>query len=217
MKHLYIKSRKENAKETLILFHGTGGRETDLLEVATTVNSDANILSFRGDVDENGQSRFFKRLSVKEYDQGGLKEEGDKIAAEIKRLSIEYNFDISKAVFVGYSNGANIAAYLLLNAGLGVKGAMLMHSAYRSEMIGKGMLFDTEILLTAGAQDVTATAGESYTLKKALENKGANVTVKLTDGAPEISPLELMEGHIWYLPIKKSIRDEDKLLQVMFL
>lgn len=212
MKHLYIKSRKENAKETLILFHGTGGRETDLLEVATTVNSDANILSFRGDVDENGQSRFFKRLSVKEYDQDSLKEEGDKIAAEIKRLSIEYNFDISKAVLVGYSNGANIAAYLLLNAGLGVKGAMLMHSAYRSEMIGKGMLFDTEILLTAGAQDVTATAGESYTLKKALENKGANVTVKLTDGAHEISPMELMEGHIWYMPIKKSIRDEDKLL-----
>src|SRR5699024_897708 len=212
MKHLYIKIRKENAKETLILFHGTGGREKDLLEVATTVNSDANILSFRGDVDENGQSRFFKRLSVKEYDQDSLKEEGDKIAAEIKRLSIEYNFDISKAVFVGYSNGANIAAYLLLNAGIGVKGAMLMHSAYRSEMIGKGMLFDTEILLTAGAQDVTATAGQSYTLKKALENKGANVTVKLTDVAHEISPMELMGGHIWYMPIKKSIRDEDKLL-----
>lgn len=212
MKHLYIKSRKENAKETLILFHGTGGRETDLLEVATTVNSEANILSFRGDVDENGQTRFFKRLSLKQYDEQSLKEEGDKVYGELKKLSGDYNFDLGKAVIIGYSNGANIAAYLMLNYDLGVRGAMLMHSAYRSETTGKDMLFDTDVLLTAGAQDMVATAGESYTLKRKLENKGANVTVKLTDGAHEISPMELMEGHVWYMPIKKSIRDEDKLL-----
>ncbi len=212
MKHLYIKSRKENAKETLILFHGTGGRETDLLDVATTVNSEANILSLRGDVDENGQTRFFKRLTPKQYDEESLKEEGDKIYAELKKLSAEYNFELEKAVLIGYSNGANIGAYLLLNYDLNVKGAMLMHSAYRSDTIGKSMLFDTEVLLTAGAQDMVATAGEAYTLKKKLENKGAKVSIKLTDGAHEISPMELMEGHIWYMPIKKSIRDEDKLL-----
>lgn len=212
MKHLYIKSRKENAKETLILFHGTGGRETDLLDVATTVNSEANILSLRGDVDENGQTRFFKRLTPKQYDEESLKEEGDKIYAELKKLSTEYNFELEKAVLIGYSNGANIGAYLLLNYDLNVKGAMLMHSAYRSDTIGKSMLFDTEVLLTAGAQDMVATAGEAYTLKNKLENKGAKVSIKLTDGAHEISPMELMEGHVWYMPIKKSIRDEDKLL-----
>lgn len=212
MKHLYIKSRKENAKETLILFHGTGGRETDLLDVATTVNSEANILSLRGDVDESGQTRFFKRLTPKQYDEESLKEEGDKIYAELKKLSAEYNFELEKAVLIGYSNGANIGAYLLLNYDLNVKGAMLMHSAYRSDTIGKSMLFDTEVLLTAGAQDMVATAGEAYTLKNKLENKGAKVSIKLTDGAHEISPMELMEGHIWYMPIKKSIRDEDKLL-----
>lgn len=212
MKHLYIKSRKENAKETLILFHGTGGRETDLLDVATTVNSEANILSLRGDVDENGQTRFFKRLTPKQYDEESLKEEGDKIYAELKKLSAEYNFELEKAVLIGYSNGANIGAYLLLNYDLNVKGAMLMHSAYRSDTIGKSMLFDTEVLLTAGAQDMVATAGEAYTLKNKLENKGAKVSIKLTDGAHEISSMELMEGHIWYMPIKKSIRDEDKLL-----
>lgn len=212
MKHLYIKSRKEAAKETLILFHGTGGRETDLLDVATTVNSEANILSFRGDVDENGQARFFKRLSLKQYDEQSLKEEADKIYTELTKLSTEYDFDLAKAVIIGYSNGANIAAYLMMNYEHGLKGAMLMHSAYRSETIGKSMLFDTEVLLTAGAQDTVATAGESYTLKRMLENKGANVSVKLTDGGHEISPMELMEGHVWYMPIKKSIRDEDKLL-----
>lgn len=212
MKHLYIKSRKKDAKETLILFHGTGGRESDLLEIATTVNSEANVLAFRGNVDENGQTRFFKRLSARQYDEASLKEEGDKLHAELTKLSTEYDFELSKAVLVGYSNGANMAAYLLLNYDLGVKGAMLMHSAYRSEEVGEGLLIGTEVLLTAGAQDMLATAGESYTLKRILENKGANVTVKLTDGAHEISPMELMEGHVWYMPIKKSIRDEDRLL-----
>ncbi|CAD2080093.1 carboxylesterase [Jeotgalicoccus coquinae] len=212
MKHLYIKSRTEEAKETLILFHGTGGRETDLLDVATTVNSEANILSLRGDIDENGQTRFFKRLTPKQYDEESLKEEGGKIYAELKKLSEEYNFELRKAVLIGYSNGANIGAYLLLNYDLNVRGAMLMHSAYRSETIGRGMLFDTDVLLTAGAQDMVATAGEAYTLKSKLENKGAEVSVKLTDGGHEISPMELMEGHVWYMPIKKSIRDEDKLL-----
>lgn len=212
MKHLYIKSRKENSKETLILFHGTGGRESDLLEIATTVNGEANVLSFRGEVDENGQTRFFRRLSARQYDEDSLKEEGDKLYGELMKLSTEYDFELSKAVLIGYSNGANMAAYLLLNYDLNIKGAMLMHSAYRSEEIGKRMLIGTEVLLTAGAQDMVATAGESYALKKTLENKGANVTVKLTDGAHEISPMELMEGHVWYMPIKKSIRDEDSLL-----
>ncbi|CEA03222.1 Putative hydrolase MhqD [Jeotgalicoccus saudimassiliensis] len=212
MKHLYIKSRNEAAKETLILFHGTGGRETDLLDVATTVNSEANILSLRGDVDENGHTRFFKRLTPTQYDEDSLKEEGGKIYGELKKLSEEYNFELEKAVIIGYSNGANIGAYLLLNYDLNVKGAMLMHSAYRTDTIGTGMLFDTDVLLTAGAQDMTATAGEAYTLKRKLENKGAKVSVKLTDGGHEISPMELMEGHVWYMPIKNSIRDEDKLL-----
>lgn len=79
MKHLFIKSRQEEATETLILLHGTGGRETDLLEVAAMVDSEANILSLRGEIDEHGQSRFFKRLSEKEFDEESLKEEGDKI------------------------------------------------------------------------------------------------------------------------------------------
>src|SRR5690625_2450268 len=129
MKHLYIKSRKENSKETLILFHGTGGRESDLLEIAMTVNGEANVLSFRGVVDENGQPRFFKRLSARQYDEDSIKEEGDKLHAELMKLSAEYDFELSKAVLIGYSNGANIAAYLLLNYDLDVKGAMLMHSA----------------------------------------------------------------------------------------
>ena len=212
MKHLYIKSKVEENVETIILLHGTGGRETDLLDVAAMVDSDANVLSLRGEVDENGQSRFFRRLSANEFDEASLKEEGDKIYNTLKDLSKTYDFELSKSIIIGYSNGANMGAYLLLNYDLGLRGAMLMHTAYRSETVGKGMLFDTDVLLTAGAKDMAATAGESYTLKKKLEDKGMNVTIKLTDGGHEISPMELMEGNIWFMPIKKALRDEGKLL-----
>ena len=212
MKHLFIKSRQEEATETLILLHGTGGRETDLLEVAAMVDNEANILSLRGEIDEHGQSRFFKRLSEKEFDEESLKEEGDKIFETLQSLEKEYDFELKNSVLIGYSNGANMAAYLLLNYPLGVRGAMLMHSAYRSETVNTDMIFDTDILLTAGAQDTVATAGESYKLKQKLENKGAKVTVKLTDGGHNIEAMELMEGHVWFMPIKKALRDEGKLL-----
>ena len=148
MKHLYIKSKVEENVETIILLHGTGGRETDLLDVAAMVDGDANVLSLRGEIDENGQSRFFRRLSANEFDEASLKEEGDKIYNTLKDLSKIYDFELSKSILIGYSNGANMGAYLLLNYDLGLRGAMLMHSAYRSETVGKGMLFNTDVLLS---------------------------------------------------------------------
>lgn len=206
MEHLFIKS-KNGSDRTLILFHGTGGRETDLLEVATMVNGSANVLALRGAVDENGQARYFKRQSSHEYDQESLVEEGDKIAHEIKNLASEYDLDLTKTVYIGYSNGANMAAYLILNHEIPVAGGLLMHPAYRSELIEKGILLEKSVLITAGARDMTATAGEAYELKKHLELKGASVTVELTDGGHEIVSEELMEGHVWYLKVENMMDD----------
>ncbi|WP_411842682.1 alpha/beta hydrolase [Salinicoccus sp. HZC-1] len=206
MKHLFIKG-KNNSNRTLILFHGTGGRETDLLEVATMVNGSANVLALRGSVEEDGQARYFKRLSSHQYDEESLKEEGDRIASEIKHLAAEYDLDLAKAIYLGYSNGANMAAYLLLNHDIPVAGGMLMHPAYRSELINNGILLQNSVLITAGARDMMATAGEAYELKKHLELKGAAVEVKLTDGGHEIVSEELMEGHVWYLKVEKMMDD----------
>lgn len=206
MKHLFIKGRN-GSDRTLILFHGTGGRETDLLEVATMVNGSANVLALRGAVDEKGQARYFKRLSSHQYDEESLKTEGDRIASEIKNLAAEYGLDLAKAIYLGYSNGANMAAYLLLNHDIPVAGGMLMHPAYRSERINNGILLQNSVLITAGARDMMATAGEAYELKKHLELKGAGVEVKLTDGGHEIVSEELMEGHVWYLKVEKMMDD----------
>lgn len=200
MKHLYIKG-KDDSDRTLILFHAMGGRETDLLEVAAMVNGSADILSFRGDVEEDGHARFFKRVSVDEFDQGSLKREGDRLADEIITLSQEYGIDLEKAVYIGHSNGADMAAHLLLNHDVPVAGAILHHPAYRSEQIENILLLDKKVLLTAGARDMDATAGEAYELKKQLELRGASAEVELTDGGHEIISEELMEGRVWYLEL----------------
>ncbi len=204
MEHLFIKG-KDDSDRTLILFHGTGGRETDLLEVATMVNGSANVLAFRGAVDEDGRARYFKRFSPNEFDQESLRVEGGKIAAEIKDLASDYELDLAKTVYIGYSNGANMAAYLMLNHDIPVAGALLLHPAYRSELLDKSILLESDVLITAGARDMMATAGEAYELKKHLELRGASVEVKLTDGGHEIVSEELMEGHVWYLKVENMM------------
>ncbi|CAM4341094.1 alpha/beta hydrolase [Lacicoccus alkaliphilus] len=207
MEHLFIKGKNESPY-TIILLHGTGGRETDLLDVAATVDANANVLSFRGNVDENGRTRFFKRLSPKEVDEDNLAEEGRRLYDKLLECEKDYGFDLRKSIFIGYSNGANMAAHLLLNYDLYALGAMLLHSGYRSEQIKKVDLTRTNVLLTAGARDMVTTAGEAYQLKKAFELKGAIAEVKLTDGGHEIVPDELMEGHVWFLGLKREVEDE---------
>ena len=207
MEHLFIKGKNKNPY-TIILFHGTGGRETDLLDVAATIDSNANVLSLRGNTDENGQTRFFKRHSPVEFDENSLREEGRKVKDALLSYEKEYGIDLEQSILVGYSNGANMAAHLLLNYDLYFFGAVLLHSGYKSEQIQKVDLTRTSVMLTAGARDMVTTAGESYQLKKELELRGAIAEVKLTDGGHEIVPDELMEAHVWFLGLKREAEDE---------
>ncbi|GAB3057882.1 alpha/beta hydrolase [Salinicoccus sesuvii] len=200
MEHLFIKSNS-GKQNTLILFHGSGGRETDLLEVSAMVDGTANVLALRGDVDDEGQVRFFKRQGSG-HNEESLRIEGEKIVGLLEQLFSEYGLDLEQAIYIGYSNGANMAAHLLLNHQLPVAGAILMHSAYKGQISEQANLLGRKVLLTAGARDMIAPAGEAYQLKQKLEQKGASTEVKLTDGGHEIVSEELMEGHVWYLKVK---------------
>lgn len=200
MKHLYIEGKSE---WTLILLHGMGGRETDLLEVATMVDSRANILAFRGDVIQNDQTRFFKRQSNNVYDDESLKYEGARLHEEIVSLSETHNIDLKKSIFIGFSNGANMASYIMLNIENDIAGAVLLHPAYHSTMMADVSLLDKRFLITSGARDMVALAGDAYQLKKHLELRGGTTEVKLNDGPHAIVSEELMEAHVWFMNFKK--------------
>ena len=99
---------------TLLLLHGTGGSEDDLIQLGREISQSASILSPRGKVLENGAPRFFRRLAQGVFDLEDLKFRTNELADFVKNASKIYNFDAQNVVAVGYSNGANIAASLLL-------------------------------------------------------------------------------------------------------
>ena len=114
--HLSLQiSRKNNDSLTLLLLHGTGGEENDLIPIAKMLEiTNASILSPRGKVLENGMPRFFRRLAEGVFDIEDLKFSTNELADFVQKASKRYAFDLNRTMAIGYSNGANIAASILL-------------------------------------------------------------------------------------------------------
>ena len=98
----------------LLLLHGTGGDENDLLPLGEAIAPGAPLLSVRGQVLEHGMPRFFRRLAEGVFDLADLRQRTHDLAAFVAAASAAYGFDPQRVIAVGYSNGANIAASLLL-------------------------------------------------------------------------------------------------------
>src|SRR5438552_11284243 len=102
------------SNRTLLLLHGTGGNERDLIPFARELDSRAALLSPRGKVLENGMPRFFRRVAEGVFDLDDLKKRTNELADFVAAAAQRYGFAADKVVAVGYSNGANIAASMLL-------------------------------------------------------------------------------------------------------
>src|ERR1700754_1605895 len=112
---------------TLVLLHGTGGTESDLLGLGRALDPDAALLSLRGKVLENGMPRFFRRLAEGVFDQEDLQFRTRELADFLTEAADRYGFDAKRVIAVGYSNGANIAASLLLRQPEKLAAAALFH------------------------------------------------------------------------------------------
>jgi len=110
---------------TLLLLHGTGGNEHDLIPLAENFGNTYDILSVRGNVSENGMPRFFKRLGMGVFDEADLHFRTDELVAFVKQLSEKEGFDAGKVIALGYSNGANIAGAALVKYPDFLAGAIL--------------------------------------------------------------------------------------------
>lgn len=99
---------------TLVLLHGTGGDERDLIPLAKNFGNQFNLLSLRGNVSENGMPRFFKRLGMGVFDEEDLKFRTHEMVHFIKEIASVEGFDLSQLIALGYSNGANIAGSTLM-------------------------------------------------------------------------------------------------------
>src|ERR1044071_2298743 len=103
-----------NSDRTLLLLHGTGGNERDLIPLGHELDPNASLLSPRGKVLENGMPRFFRRLAEGVFDLEDLRKRTHELADFVVSAAERYKIDVKKIVAVGYSNGANIAASVLL-------------------------------------------------------------------------------------------------------
>lgn len=197
MKHLFQKGANP-AKPTLLMLHGTGGNETDLLAIASHIDPEASVLSVRGNVSENGMPRFFKRLSEGVFDMEDLKMRTGELYEYIGQAAKEYNFDRNNVIAIGYSNGANIAANLLFTYSDSLKGAILHHPMVPNRDADLPDLTNIPVFIAAGTNDPICPAEESTDLEKLLTGAGAKVQLHWEDFGHQLTMPEVEAAKEWY-------------------
>ncbi|WP_284139381.1 dienelactone hydrolase family protein [Virgibacillus sp. LDC-1] len=194
----YFFHRSKHSADTFILFHGTGGRETDLLRVAGNVNPYFSVFGIRGNVIENGQRRYFKRLKDGSFDKIDLKARTQIMLQFIEQKLKEYQAGETRLHLIGYSNGANMAVNLLLHSPEHFQSAVLLHPSASPHAISHANLSNVPVFITAGATDHIVAPGEAVTLKRQLTESGASVSLFLTDGGHELRESEVSEVTSWW-------------------
>jgi predicted esterase len=162
---------------TLLLLHGTGGDEHDLLGLGRQVAPSAALLSPRGKVLEGGMPRFFRRLAVGHLDIPDLLVRTDELAEFVTAAARSYGRDPSKIGALGFSNGANIAVSLLLRHPTLLGAAALLRPMLPYEPEGALTLPGTDVLIAAGEGDPYSSPEQTRRLAEVLSTGGANVTV----------------------------------------
>lgn len=195
MKHIFQQGESERV---LLLLHGTGGTEQDLLPIAKMIDPNASVLSVRGNVSENGMPRFFKRLREGVFDEEDLIARTEELYQFLDEASQEYGFDRSKVVAAGYSNGANIAGSLLFHYEKSLEGALLFHPMVPRRGIDLPDQNGLPVFIGAGENDPICSAQETEELEKYLKDAEAQVTVHWERMGHQLTENEVTEAASWY-------------------
>ncbi|HEY0184924.1 MAG TPA: alpha/beta hydrolase [Rhodopila sp.] len=179
----------------LLLLHGTGGDESDLLPFGRVASPGAALLSPRGQVLESGMPRFFRRLAEGVFDEADLRRRANDLAAFVRAAEAAYR--LGNPIAVGFSNGANIAAALLmLHPGL-LSGAVLLRAMEPLRRPPIVRLDGTRVLLLSGTHDPIVPAANSDRLAATLAGSGASVTHRRVSGGHGLSQGDLNEAQSW--------------------
>lgn len=203
MKHIFNKG-KDLTKSTLLLLHGTGGNELDLLPIAGRIDDEASVLSIRGNVLENGMPRFFRRLAEGVFDEEDLIFRTKELNEFLDEAAEEYSFDRNNIIAIGYSNGANIAASLLFHYKNALKGAILHHPMVPRKGIDLPDLSDKYVFIAAGTNDPICSPMESNELQSLLEKANANVELHWENKGHQLTIEEVEAAGQWYQKIQSK-------------
>lgn len=186
-----------SSDRTLLVLHGTGGNEHDLLPLGRELDPSAALLSPRGQVSENGHPRFFRRLAEGVFDLEDLRRRTDDLADFIEEAARHYQFDLNKLVAVGYSNGANIAASVLLQRPGILRTAVLLRAMVPFVPEKLPDLSGVRVWIAGGKEDMIIAPAETQRLANLLSGANADVTVRFFDAGHGLTNTELVLAHRW--------------------
>lgn len=197
MIHLYRKG-KDPKKPTLLLLHGTGGTEQDLLPLAEWVDPQASVLSVRGNVLEQGMPRFFRRLAEGVFDEEDLIFRTGELHRFLDEASEKYGFDRTNVVAIGYSNGANIAASLLFHYAHALRGAILHHPMVPRKGIELPDLEGVQVFIAAGKNDPMCPPEQAEELAGLFNGAGAETMIHWEMNGHSLTRSEVEAAAAWY-------------------
>lgn len=195
--HRFVLAEDSASGETLIVLHGTGGDENDLIGIGQTIAPGAAILSPRGNVLENGAPRFFKRLAEGVFDPKEVRSRAEELALFIRAAIVRYGLDASRIYALGYSNGANVASTVMLIEPRLIQGAILFRPMLVFEPEEQNDLSSASVFISAGRMDPIVPASSVERLVELFESRHAEVTLKWQLTGHNLVPSEVREASDW--------------------
>jgi predicted esterase len=194
--HHFLAGR-DTASPVLLLLHGTGGDENDLIPLGQELLPGAAILSVRGKVLENGMPRFFRRLAEGVFDLEDLRRRTEELAQFIDSAREQYGLRQNRLIGVGYSNGANIAASLMLRYPDRLSAAILFRAMVPFVPDALPDLSAVSIFLSAGGRDSIVPAANTRQLSSIFEAAGASVSMHWHKGGHELGHDDVEAAKLW--------------------
>ena len=201
--------RHDNSALTLLLLHGTGGNEDDLLPLGRELDPHAGLLSPRGKILEAGRiPRFFRRLAEGIFDIEDLTFRTFELAEFVEKASKMYKFDRGKVIAIGYSNGANIAASMLLLKPQTLSSAILFRAMVPLVPDNPPDLSDKRIFLSSGSRDPIATRQEAERLYGLFKQANATVDLQWQNSGHELTQDDIHTARQWLVINNKKVNNK---------
>ena len=186
-----------SSNRTLLLLHGTGGNEHDLIPLGHELDSNAALLSPRGKILENGMPRFFRRLAEGVFDVEDLKQRTNELADFVAAVAQHYKLATDQIIAVGYSNGANIAASMLLLRPEILRAAILFRAMVPLVPEDLPDLSSVHVWIGAGDYDPIIPVSEAQRLTELFRSAGADVTIRFANAAHGLTDAEVRTARHW--------------------
>ncbi len=195
--HRFVPAPEPGSGETLVVLHGTGGNENELIGIGQAVAPGAAILSPRGNVSENGALRFFKRLAEGVFDPKEVRSRADELARFIRAATTRYGLDATRIYALGYSNGANIASTVMFIEPQLLQGAILLRPMLVFEPEKTSDLSGSSVFISAGRMDPIVPVISVERLVELFEASHAETTLKWQLTGHSLGPGEVREAAEW--------------------